>query len=62
MTQGLKHDLFVQENEAFNKEPKIKMCSHFFGHFRGNTVEELRGITIKNGFCEKAALLFMKIM
>ena len=34
------------------------MCSHFFWHLRGNSVEQLRDLTIKNSFCEKAATTF----
>lgn len=33
------------------------MRSHFFWHL-GNTIEGLRDISIKNGFCEKAATTF----
>lgn len=36
----------------------MKICSHFFWHLRGNTVEQFRDLTTKNGFCKKVATTF----
>lgn len=60
--QGLKHNLFVQENEASNKEPKIKMYSHFFWHLRGNYRTARRFSYKKMASLKKQPLPFMKIM